>query len=1571
MSTVSAKSTQKRRIKSSLQRWKGNLETDERPLFKAFVGEALKRLRGPFLAQHHPNEVLSNLEVAFQFAKQRGSDKIQIDVRASKTKGIITLVNLPDQPFIVDTIRLFLKNNDADYWSGFNLVFPATRDETGRLTGVTDESAPMESLVLLESDNGTLRDSLSASTQKLNDNFSIAQSMVEDFRPMTRCLERFQERLEETANQKPLLTDTVQETANFLKWLLRENFVFMGMQVISDGTIQKSLGIQRIDGAYFNAHTGDWPPPHNPNTVYVRKCDVDSPVHRAGRIDEVLIQLPEPMGGEQVFIRGMFTYRAINQPCRNVPILRRVLTGILEEQEAKPGSFRHKGIANVFDSMPTEFLFTAEQRAISEMVDLVFEAEQQQEVGVTFMMIGGDSAFCLIAMPKTQFSDELRERLQHFITESTGSSYVDHGLFVGRYDTVLLHFFLTGVAVPDSSTLQSYSEQIRSLATPWIARLWHQLAQQYDEEKADRLTDTYGRAFPSSWVRETSAERTVQDIIQLEALSKKGHPTCAVFEDENHRLVMRLYQPEDVYLSDILPVLDDFGLIVLDSYSTEVKSRGGALHMDTFTLTGTRHASAKELLERADLMVAAVEQVFAGNVESDILNQLVISAGLSWIEVDIFRAYTRYMQQIMPNVAPSLTQEIVLGRPALMNELIQLFHARFDPEQTADRKKSIATWEDTVEGHLRRILTHDEHRVFYTLYDLIRHTIRTNVYRTDRIHHYISLKLDVQNIEELEGVRHYREIFVHHKDVEGVHIRFGPVSRGGLRWSDRSDYRTEIMGLATTQQKKNVVIVPEGSKGGFYLKNPSSDPMQRRKEADSHYQTFIRGMLDLTDNSVNGKLTRPERVVCHDDMDPYLVVAADKGTAHLSDTANKISQSYGFWLGDAFASGGSNGYDHKAVGITARGAWVLARRHFAELERDPYNEPFTCVAIGDCGGDVFGNGMTETPHTRLLAAFNHLHIFLDPDPDPATSHTERARLFKAGGRNGGWNHYNPKLISTGGGVFDRTAKTIPLSEQVQQMLGIEEQEMDPHVVIQHILRMKVDLLWNGGIGTYVKHTQETNADADDRSNDSVRVDADELRCAVVGEGGNLGFTQNGRIQASELGVQMNTDAIDNSAGVDMSDHEVNLKILLDRVVERGDLTEKQRNKVLASMTEEVATLVMANNDAHGRQISRDMIRSKQDIFQFGRAIAFLERTFTVDRDALELPDHQELQRRAESGLGLTRPELAVLGAWVKMFVYQQLMAGKPKKVEGYKEMLHTYFPVQIQKTYSKDIDNHMLAKEISMTVATTRIVADAGAAFIPVMIETIGADVQAIVTALLKAQRLARVEQVRSTLEELRTTVSLNTLYKAWVEVIEGARMVALFWLSARGRIPTEKEISSMVPTVDEVYRLESARVRKQLITEVEDLEKDNIPNKVAVYILKAKYLNLALMNWAEARRTGKDLAETIIKNVAVSRASRLLEVIEQLATRSASGQWEPIAMKILYIRYLQLLSRVVSLVDMENNGLSVDELQPILESGLLSDLRRQVDDLLAGDEDNPSPATLLVLEERVASAVSRIGKSK
>jgi glutamate dehydrogenase len=1534
----------KSNIIKKVARYNGTLNKAQKPLFRAFVKSCVNRIRGPFLARHTPKEVLETLETAFLYAWQRKEGDVKVTITPNKKNGLTIISVMQDQPFIVDSTRLFLERKNADYLGGFNLIFNVVRDDKGFIVGAGRNGLP-ESLMFLESSEGDLLNDIDAAILRLTKNLKLARAAVHDFKTMTACVTNIAETLKTDAK----------ETAGFLQWLVQENFVFMG---VTQG--DNDYGIQTIEGPFKGNAGGDWPT-SNAFGIQVRKTACESPVHRAGRIDEIRVSHPTKKDEILLYIRGMFTYRAVTQPSRHVPILRRVVASLLVESETIPGSYQYKGIGNVFDSLPTEFLLTATESSVHRMVNLVIDSEQQKEVGATFIPTGTNGLFCLIAMPKRQYSDDLRERLESELIETLGATYTDHGLFVGRYDTVLLHFYLTGARSVSEETLDVIARQIKQMATPWRNRLWRRLAKQYDDTTADRLIDTYGSAFPKSWMRSATTLSTLLDIVELQKLSGRTTIASRVWSDSDETW-LRIYQAVDITLSDILPVFHNFDLTAISSSATTVRPRGGKLFIDTFLLNP--EGKAKEIVDtNPQLLLQALKAVFDGTVTNDSLNRLTLTSGLNWKQVDIIRAYSRYCRQLKVAVSATRTRQLLLIHPILCRHLVTLFEARFDPA-ISGRKKAISKALERIDKSMKTLRTHDEDTLFGIMRNLILSTTRTNAFRTDKTEHYLSFKVDCSRIPEMGERPPFREIYVHHKEVEGLHIRFGMVARGGLRWSDRDDYRTEILGLASTQLVKNVVIVPTGSKGGFILKHPNPDTTQRRADADHYYQIFIRGLLDVTDNAIGGKIVHHPEVVSYDGDDSYLVVAADKGTAHLSDTANKISLSYNYWLGDAFASGGSNGYDHKVVGITARGAWVLTRRHFAEMGRDPYTEPFTVVGIGDMGGDVFGNGLIESPHAKLKVAFNHRHVFLDPNPIKKCA-AERKRLFKLG-RAGGWDAFNTKLISKGGGLYNRTDKAIPLSSQVQEMLNLTEEKATPAEVIRAALKMKVDLLWNGGIGTYVKSSEESDADANDRATDSLRINGVELGAAVVGEGGNLGFTHAGRIESCAAGTRMNTDFIDNSGGVDMSDHEVNLKILFSRAIAEEKMTLKERNKVLETMTEEVAHLVLANNDRHGRQISRDMMRFKENLSPIFRTISFIERETGVSRSSIGLPTAAQLTARAEEGGGITRPELAVLSAHIKMYVYKALLADTPTALHSYEKLLVSYFPKLVQKKFPTLLREHMLANEIAVSVAINDVVADAGVAFFPIFMESTGRSVMDITNAFLKAQFLAQTPQVRTSLEELRTSVSRSDLHNAWINIDAGVRRVAKFWLSALGDIPSDDQLAEMPTAIDTVVALQSPEVKaanKQMRKQLRGAE---IPNKVINQITRAQYLGTAIMVWVESNRTDSAIEVVASTHLAAVSACRLDEVLDLLSTCPASGRWEPIGVHILENRFQNHLRAIVRATIGKGDQTKVRKFAKMLASGPLSDVRAQVDAILDGDTP-ASIATLMVLEARVAGAVARL----
>ncbi|MDH3753529.1 MAG: NAD-glutamate dehydrogenase, partial [Acidimicrobiia bacterium] len=812
---------------------------------------------------------------------------------------------------------------------------------------------------------------------------------------------------------------------------------------------------------------------------------------------------------------------------------------------------------------------------------------------------------------------------------------------------------------------------------------------------------------------------------------------------------------ERISLTSIMPTLGNLGINVLDERPYEIEvDDGEPIWIYDFAL---EHGNPLPFDRMADLIEATFTTVWAGDVVDDGFNQLVLAAGIDCRDVAIFRAYARYLRQIGAPYSQLYLQQTLTTRAGITCLLLELFRARFDPDQGAtddmieERRGSLSEAIDLVD-----VL--DEDRILRRFANLIDATLRTTRYqlRDGRPNPYLAFKLEPTAIDEMPMPRPRYEIFVYSPRLEGVHLRAGAVARGGLRWSDRlEDYRTEVLGLAKAQMVKNAVIVPVGAKGGFILKQPPTDPALAREEAVAGYRLFVGALLDLTDNLVDGEVVPPDRTIRYDGDDPYLVVAADKGTATLSDVANEIATSRGFWLGDAFASGGSNGYDHKQMAITARGAWESVNRHFRELGIDVETTDFTAVGIGDMSGDVFGNGMLRSPHTRLVAAFDHRHVFVDPNPDAASSFQERSRLFALG--RSSWADYDTELLSPGGAVFDRRAKSVELSPEIQAALDVDAANMTPDRLISAVLRAPVDLLWNGGIGTYVKASDESHAEVGDKSNDAIRVDAASLRCRVIGEGGNLGITQQGRIEFARAGGRIYTDAIDNAGGVDCSDHEVNLKILLDRVVADGELTVKQRNQLLDEMTAEVAQQVLAGNYAQTQALSTDRVESASLIDVHRRHIASLEARGLLDRRLEGLPDAEEVAERRSAGEGLTTPELAILLAYTKNILGDELLASAVPDDRAFERLLADYFPEPVRERFAPYVTSHPLRREIIANRITNRVVDRGGITMVYRLSKESSVRSVDIAAAHLAAWEIFDLEQLWSDVIDLDGQVAAGT----------------------------------------------------------------------------------------------------------------------------------------------------------------------------------------------------------------------
>ncbi len=1045
----------------------------------------------------------------------------------------------------------------------------------------------------------------------------------------------------------------------------------------------------------------------------------------------------------------------------------------------------------------------------------------------------------------------------------------------------------------------------------------------------------------------------MNDTEYLQAAQAEGRVRCALLTQDGD-VLLRVFQPTDLTLSELLPIVDNFGLVVRNEWAD-----GSATGIATFRVARVPGVANEQVMAQAANLCEGLEAVFAKKMASDPINRLLLRGNLTWQEVDLVRAYVGYAKQIKLATPVPKVQEIVVNQASVIAAIVKLFHAKFDPALGEGRAAAIAAATAGVVDGLNKIPTVDEDFVLRFLLNLVEASLRTNFYRTDRVFHYISFKVDHAKIRHMPLPRMMVEIYVHHYEMEGVHLRGGPIARGGLRYSDRADFRTEILGLVTTQMVKNVVIVPEGSKGGFYVKYTIEDAGDRKRIGDRLYQVLIRGLLDVTDNLVAGKVVRPPNVVAHDGDDPYLVVAADKGTAHLSDTANSLSKAYGFWLGDAFASGGSQGYDHKVVGITARGGWVLVKRLFREMGMDADRDEFTSFGIGDCGGDVFGNGVIETPKMKLLAAFNHAHIFLDPNPDAARSFTERKRLFDL---VGGWDKYDTSLISKGGGVYSRKQKLIPLSAEVQAMLGTDAQELTPNQVINLILQMQVDLFWNGGIGTYVKSSLETNADANDPPNDDLRVSANELRCKIVGEGGNLGFTQAARIEYAMRGGRLNTDFVDNSGGVDTSDHEVNLKILLNPMVAAGRITEEQRNEIVRSMTDEVAAMVLEDNNMNGRLISLDEVRSARDPFPYGRAIDWLCQKGNVTRRFLVLPSDDEIRRRAASNKGLVRPELAVIQAHVKMHVFKMLMQEDPATIPAFDRLLRGYFPARVQREFADDLPKHMLAKAIVMTTLLTEVATDAGSAYFPMMLELTGASAGKVASAWTEAMRFTDGGVVRAGL--VAAHAHPEAAYAAWTTFTDAILQLVLSWLSPgsegyKGEDP--KAFSDALDAIGETRTGHDATYAKNAI---DKWFGQGIPRELGAQIVRAQSAARASEICLIAKKRGESIRDTALLYQAVGAASGLTPTLRGVAARRGEGRWDPVALGILRIRYRALLRDLVVASPVQGAALrhGVERGMEAVSTEKVKAVADVINRVLGKE---PDVAALLVGEQRIRAAMA------
>jgi glutamate dehydrogenase len=1476
---------------------------------------------------------------------------------AAAGHSVIEIVT-DDMPFLVDSVTIALQQRDRSIHVVIHPQLLVRRDVTGELLEVCDpEDQPEDDAELVreswmhveinrESDQPDLEELELALRETLRD----VREVVEDWQKMNGQARAI---VDELGAHPPAGLDglEVNEARALLLWLADDHFTFLGyreyqLQSVDGEDVLRAvpgsgLGILRSDQDMSPSY-GKLPEPvakkaREKQLLIITKANSRSTVHRSVYLDYIGVKTFDESGevvGERRFL-GLFSSAAYTESLTRIPVLREKAAQVLKGSGFSGMSHSGKALLDILETYPRDELF---QTPVSQLLPIALTVLHLHERRQLRFFVRRDTygryLSCLVYLPRDRYTTQVRERMQQILKETMGAETLDYTARVSESLLARLHFVVRparGKELLDFDEA-ALEQRLADATRSWTDDFTVAVAEQFGEEVGARLSRAYVDAFPEAYKEDFSPRVAAADLRRMEDMGDAPialslYVPVDAAEGESRFKVFRKDTP--LSLSEVLPVLSSMGVEVVDERPYEIETSAERAWIYDF---GLRRSTSMPEGAR-DLFQDAFAAVWSGRAEYDGFSALVLEASLPWRQVSILRAYAKYFRQGASTFSQEYLEASLLANVPIARLLVQLFEARFNPaggSLSAGDDSSRQAREDGLEEQIRKALDSvaslDQDRILRSYLQAIKATLRTNFYQTGpdgQSKHYLSLKIEPKLVPDLPEPRPAFEIFVYSPRLEGVHLRFGAVARGGLRWSDRrEDFRTEILGLVKAQMVKNAVIVPVGAKGGFYCKqlpDPAADREAWMAEGIACYKMFISGLLDITDNLVDGSTVPPPDVVRHDGDDSYLVVAADKGTATFSDIANGVAKEYGFWLGDAFASGGSVGYDHKAMGITARGAWESVRRHFRERGIDCQTEDFTCVGIGDMSGDVFGNGMLLSEHIRLVAAFDHRDIFLDPDPDAASSYAERRRLFDL--PRSSWADYDKALISEGGGVFPRSLKSIPISPRVSAALGIDTSvtSMTPHELMRAILLAPVDLLWNGGIGTYVKASTESHAEAGDKANDAIRVNGGELRAKAVGEGGNLGLTQRGRIEYAMTGGRINTDFIDNSAGVDTSDHEVNIKILLDRVMASGDMTEKQRNALLASMTDEVGHLVLEDNYGQNIALASAVAVAAPLMHVHESWIRRLERKGLLDREIEFLPSEKEFASRRASGLALTAPELSVLLAYTKIVLSRELLEGDLADDPFLKEDLFAYFPTRMRQDYIAQMEEHPLRREIIITQVVNNLVNFAGITFFHRLSQETNASADELARANLVCREMfkaiALVERINQLDNQIAADVQTDMRLSVRTLIERATR-----WVVNNRRAPLDSEavIEHFSADIDTVVK-----ALPQILTGVQAAEftarhdylvKCQVPDDVATDVAVLPFAYAALEVVEIAKRDSVDAVVVAEVHSTLSERLGLSAFAEKIYSLPREDRWQTMARASLrddfHAVHASLTAQVLSATD-------------------------------------------------------------
>ncbi|NED53640.1 NAD-glutamate dehydrogenase [Micromonospora aurantiaca] len=1501
-------------------------------------------------------EMLEAARAHRDLAQQRVPGELKLRIHEPDAEQHHTVVEIvtDDMPFLVDSVTALLNSRHLDVHLLVHPLVVVRREPLGRLTEVSADVEPddaiagdlVESWMRIEID--PVRDPAERETlrRELQRVLTDVREAVEDWPKMRQRALALADELaaaRTSDNRPPVPEKDITDSVELLRWLAHDHFTFLGYReyrlVHTDGArggqaleavLGTGLGILRSDSPEARSLNSMTPEAHEKvlekRLLIITKANSRATVHRSAYLDYIGFKIFNEAGevvGERRFL-GLFSTAAYRTSVQELPVVRRKVAEVLDRSGLSLRSHSGKDLLQILETYPRDELFQIKTDDLYHAVIGVLRMAGRRQLRV-FLRRDAYGRFisCLIYLPRDRFTTQNRLRMQDILLRELNGVGVDYTTRVTESMLARVHFIVRTDPnnPPGDIDADLLAEELADATRLWDDDYRLVLERKLGDEQAKHLFARYADAFPEGYKDGHTPYEAMKDLAKLELLEEPGQLEMHLFRkqapprpyaaraadaDDAMDVRFKVYRyGEPMMLSAVLPVLHSLGVKVVDEHPYEVERVDGRIWLYDFGLElPERHQDLAEVRPHVENAFAAA---WRGEAEVDGFNELVLRAGLTWRQVVVLRAYAKYLRQAGTVFSQEYMEQTFIAYPQIAELLVKLFETRFAPGATTldERRQRSGELVDAIGEALDEVASLDQDRILRAYLTLIQATLRTSFYQKPvggRPKAYVAFKLDPQAIPDLPAPRPKFEIFVYSPRFEGVHLRYGPVARGGLRWSDRrEDFRTEVLGLVKAQMVKNAVIVPVGAKGGFVLKQKPGD----RDEAVICYKEFISALLDVTDNIVSGEIVPPDDVVRHDGDDPYMVVAADKGTATFSDIANEISEAHSFWLGDAFASGGSAGYDHKKMGITARGAWESVKRHFRELGHDTQTQDFTVVGVGDMSGDVFGNGMLLSRHIRLVAAFDHRHIFLDPDPDSARSWEERKRLFDM--PRSSWEDYDRELISEGGGVYPRTAKSVPVSPQVRAVLGLDEDitQLSPQELMKAILTAPVDLFWNGGIGTYVKASSQTNAEVGDKSNDAIRVDGKGLRCRVVGEGGNLGFTQQGRIEYASTGGRIYTDFIDNAAGVDCSDHEVNIKILLNTAVADGELDRPERDELLAQMTDEVADLVLRDNYDQARALNNAQAQAASLLPVHRRMINELERSGALNRSLEALPSDEELAVRTESGL--TAPEFAVLLAYVKIVLEREIVGEGLADEEWTTDVLVNYFPTPLRQRFADRMGRHRLRRDIVTTVLVNEAINRGGISFVFRVVEETAASAADVLRAYVVVREVFGLRDLWDAVEALDNKVSPELQTAVYLDT---RRLLdrAVRWLVTNRRSPIDVPaeiarlrdgVARLLPDLEHRFW---GTEREAIAAHIESLVGRGLPRDLAEQATRLMY-SFGLLDIVEtAQATGRDVSEVASVYFVLSDRFRVDALLSKISLLPREDRWQTLArMALRYDLYAAL----------------------------------------------------------------------